>query len=83
MFSKVYEVRITPNPASSFVNIYIAKKTSVITQIIITDANANVVEKYKTPDQTKQINIGKYAKGVYFIKTITAENVNTQKIIVQ
>ena len=83
LFSKVYEVRITPNPASSFVNIYIAKKTSVITQIIITDANANVVEKYNTPDQTKQINIGKYAKGVYFIKTITAENVNTQKIIVQ
>lgn len=62
---------------------YIAKNNFALSQITVSDANGKVIEKINTADQTKQINTSPYAKGIYFIKIITGDNVNTQKIIIQ
>ncbi len=83
LFSKLFEVRIIPNPATTFINIYITKKPSINTQIFVSDVNGKIIEKQNTMSQQKEINTSNYAKGIYFIKTITANNVITQKIIVQ
>ena len=77
LFSKSYDVRITPNPATTFVNVYVAKNSLDLTQIIITDVNGKLVDKFNTTDQNKQIYTGSYAK------IITGTNITTQKIIVQ
>ncbi len=83
LFSKNMEVRITPNPASTFVNIYISKKALEKTTIVVSDANGKIIEHFITGEQQKQINISRYSKGIYFIKTVTNDTVNIQKVIVQ
>ncbi|MEO5942072.1 MAG: Ig-like domain-containing protein [Ferruginibacter sp.] len=83
LFNKSYDVKMTPNPATIFVNVSIVKDNHELTQIFITNAIGRTIEKYSTTDQTKLINTSNYAKGVYFIKTITGSTINTQKIIVQ
>ncbi|MEO7265584.1 MAG: T9SS type A sorting domain-containing protein, partial [Ferruginibacter sp.] len=83
VFNINYDVSITPNPASSFITISVSKQNAEMTQIIISDANGRVVEKINSIERIKTINTTGYTKGIYFIKTITAQNVNTQKIILQ
>jgi Secretion system C-terminal sorting domain len=83
LFSNADVVLITPNPASSFVNIYMSKNNNSLTQIIVTNANGKVVQKINTTEQTYQLPTGNYAKGLYVIKVISAETNSTQKVIIQ
>jgi hypothetical protein len=83
LFSNADVVLITPNPASSFVNIYMSKNNNSLSQIIVTDANGKLVQKINTTEQTYQLPTGNYAKGLYVIKVISAESTSTQKVIIQ
>lgn len=83
LFSNADVVLITPNPASSFVNIYMSKNNSSLTQIIVTDANGKMVEKINTAEQTYQLKTSAYAKGLYIIRIAGAQNTSTQKVIIQ
>jgi hypothetical protein len=83
LFSNADVVLITPNPASSFVNIYMSKNNNSLTQIIVTDANGKLVQKINTAEQTYQLKTSAYAKGLYVIKVIGTDNTSTQKIIIQ
>ncbi len=83
LFGSKDAVLITPNPASSFVNIYLSKNNNSVTQIIITDANGKLVQKINTAEQTYQLSTAAYAKGLYVIKIIGAENTSTQKVIIR
>lgn len=76
-------VLITPNPASSFANIYLTKNDNSITQIFVTDANGKMIERIKTADQIYQLNTSRYAKGLYIIKVVDAGISSTQRLIVQ
>lgn len=83
LFSNSDVVLITPNPASSFVNIYMSKNNTSLSQIIVTDANGKVVNNVRTADQTYLLQTGNYTKGLYVIKVIGAESTSTQKVIIQ
>ena len=83
LFSNTDAVLITPNPASSYVNILMSKNNNSITQIIIADVNGKVIERINTADQSYQVNISRYAKGIYTIKVMGEENTSIQKVIVQ
>ena len=83
LFSSADVVLITPNPASSFVNIYMSKNNNSLTQIIVTDANGKMIERISTAEQTYQLKTSGYAKGLYIIKIAGAENTSTQKVIIQ
>ncbi len=83
LFTKNIEVRITPNPAVDFVTIDIAKKSLEKSDIIISDVNGKIIDRFATAEQQKHIDLAAYTKGIYFIKTITDKSVNTQKIVVQ
>ena len=83
LFSKADVVLITPNPASSFVNIYMSKNNISLSQIIVTDLNGKLVERVSTADQTYQLRTSGYTKGTYVIKVIGSENTSTQKVIIQ
>ena len=83
LFSKKFAITITPNPASTFIKIYIDKKPTMFTQIVVMDANGKIIETQNTAAQMTQISTAGYAKGIYFVKTITAQNATTQKIIIQ
>jgi hypothetical protein len=83
LFGQLDAVLVTPNPASSFVNVYMSKNNNSLSHIIVSDANGKLVEKISTADQTHQINVSRYAKGIYVIKVIGTENTSTQKVIIQ
>ena len=83
LFSNADVVLITPNPASSYINILMGKNNNSLTQIVVADVNGKIVERINTPDQTYQINVSRYAKGIYIIKVMDAENTSIQKVIVQ
>ncbi|MBS1756114.1 MAG: Ig-like domain-containing protein [Bacteroidetes bacterium] len=83
VFNKAYDVKITPNPASDFVKINFEKNNNEASQIIISNALGKTIEKFTTYNSSTQVNISKYATGIYFIKTISGNNVNTQKIVKQ
>jgi hypothetical protein len=83
LFGQSDAVLVTPNPASSFVNVYLAKNNNSLTRIIVMDANGKMVETISTADQSHQINVSRYAKGLYVIKVIGTDNTSTQKVIIQ
>jgi Secretion system C-terminal sorting domain len=83
LFSSAAEVLITPNPASSFVNIYMSKSKNSLSQIIVTDANGKTIERITTAEQTYRLTTSGYAKGLYIIKVASAENNSTQKVVIQ
>ncbi len=83
LFGQADAVLITPNPASSFVNVYMGKNNNSLSQILVLDANGKLVEKISTSDQSYQINVSRYSKGLYVIKIIGTDNTSTQKVIIQ
>ena len=83
LFGNADVVLVTPNPASTFVNIYMGKNNNSLSQIIVTSANGKMIEKINTADQTYQLQTSNYAKGLYFIRVISEGNSSTQKVIIQ
>jgi hypothetical protein len=83
LFSNAAVVLITPNPASSFVNVYMSKNNNSISQIIVSNANGKLIERINTAEQSYKINVGSYSKGIYVIKVIGNENTSTQKVVIQ
>ncbi|MCP9750866.1 T9SS type A sorting domain-containing protein [Ferruginibacter sp. HRS2-29] len=83
LFSEQYAITVAPNPATDFINVYIAKNDQKTTQVIVADINGKVIEKRNTADQLLQISTSRFAKGVYFVKVLTDEQTTTQKVIVQ
>lgn len=83
LFSNSDVVLITPNPASNFLNVYMSKNNNSISQIIVSDVNGKLMERINTPEQSYQVDLSRYSKGMYVIKVIGAENTTTQKVIIQ
>lgn len=83
LYSSDNIVLVTPNPAISFVNIYMCKNNNSLIQIIVADAYGKVVNNIRTTNQTYQLQTVKYAKCLYVKKVIDAENNSTQKVVIQ
>ncbi|MEO7043884.1 MAG: T9SS type A sorting domain-containing protein, partial [Ferruginibacter sp.] len=66
LFSTTFDVRITPNPASDFINITLSNSDNTPTQIFITDVAGKIINEFRFTGQSKKVNIDNYAKGVYF-----------------
>jgi hypothetical protein len=83
LFGNAAVVLITPNPAHSILNVYMSKSDNSISQIIISSINGKLMEKINTAEQSYQVNVSKYSKGMYVVKVISAENTSTQKVLIQ
>ncbi len=81
-FSIAGAVKVTPNPASSFLNIYMSKNSNSSSEIIVTDANGKLIKRFTTAEQIYKLNTSGYAKGVYFIKVTGSEKNETKKVII-
>jgi len=83
LFGTSTTVLITPNPASSFIKVFMDKNANTVSQIIISDVNGKIMDKYSTIETQKTITTSGFAKGLYVVKVITGENVVSQKIVIQ
>ncbi|RYE17904.1 MAG: T9SS type A sorting domain-containing protein, partial [Sphingobacteriales bacterium] len=76
LFGNADVVLVTPNPASSFANIYMGKTDNSLSQIIVTDMNGKQIERVRTSEQTYTLTTAKYGKGVYVVKVINETNIS-------
>lgn len=83
LFASSDVVLITPNPASSYINIFLGKNNNSLTRILMTDANGKVVANHNTNEQVYQLNTSSMAKGLYILKIVGENTTTTQKVIIQ
>ena len=84
-----FDFRVYPNPTYNIVNVQITNHHSTITEIHLVDAygrllrSTHVVETQNfTSLQTAQIDLSRYANGVYFVKAVAdGETVAVRKIV--
>lgn len=75
---------VFPNPASSYITITTtAPVTATKTYIRLADAAGKVLVLQQMAGNTQQIQVSRYANGLYYLQLITADKVlYTQKIII-
>jgi hypothetical protein len=83
-FARQSAIRITPNPASGFINVSLENiNTAANLQII--DLSGQLVKQQLITQGTanKSISLAGMPKGLYTVKLVSAENVTTQKLVIQ
>jgi hypothetical protein len=76
-------VSLAPNPAKNVVTITLDKLNSTNSLIRFFDAAGNLVFTEKTDQPVININTAGFTRGLYFIKVSNAEQVFTQKLLLQ
>jgi len=79
--SKQAPFKICPNPVFEKVNLMF--NTEEVRTVVLLDVIGNVVFTKTSNTLNLQLDISGYSKGVYFVKVITKEGSNSQKIIIQ
>lgn len=74
------EIKIYPNPASSFVKVETGTNTSQ--QVSLLDLNGRV-QRHQNGMGTHQLDLSGLAKGVYFIQVQTGDQIQRQQLVVQ
>lgn len=83
LFGSKYEVVVAPNPATSYINVYMSKANTQPVQVILTDVNGKAITSINTTEQQVRINTASLARGMYFVKIYEGTNTTVQKISVQ
>jgi hypothetical protein len=74
----IAQLQVYPNPVSEVLNIH---TESTIDHVSVLDANAKELAKYPVQANNYTLSTSAWAKGVYFVKIVTQEGIQTQKII--
>ena len=78
---------VYPNPTNDIVNVQITNHNSPITQIHVFDAYGKLVDvvetRCTTSLQTAQIDLSRYAPGVYFVKAVADDKVVAVRKVVK
>ena len=82
LFEKNSSILITPNPATTFVNITIVKNALSATQIYLYDINGILINQFTTTSNSLQINTGSLTRGIYLIKVNNDNKVSTHKLLI-
>lgn len=85
LFDSRNTVEIAPNPAKDFINLYIGKINSAqkAASVQLLNAAGKVVYTTTSTQSHIQINTMSMAKGLYFVKVITADGPTTLRVMVQ
>ena len=82
-FDKGYSITVAPNPAKDFMVITINKINNPGSTIQLFNVSGNLVFTEKTNLSKLNINTAAFARGLYFIKISNANEVATQKVLLQ
>ncbi len=83
LFSSAYEVLITPNPATSFINIYLDKNNNNTVNILLMDGSGKMIRSIYSDQPALQINTIGLGRGLYYVKVIDEKQVTVSKILLQ
>ncbi len=83
------EISIIPNPTSQLYNIVFYSQQETTANILVYDIAGKIIEQHNTQVSSGQNNISmgqtnQYAKGMYFVKILTANGLNyTTKLLIE
>ncbi|MFM2361363.1 MAG: hypothetical protein RLZZ316_265, partial [Bacteroidota bacterium] len=82
--SKSFSVRITPNPASTLINVAVFNAADAVTVQLI-DGTGKVVKQQRLSNlqQNTSIDVQGLAKGIYTVKLVSNAAITTEKIMIQ
>jgi Secretion system C-terminal sorting domain len=83
LFSNAFEVVVSPNPVKDIIQVLLSKKETETVSVIITNSVGVKVYEQRTNNSNLFINAASYAKGTYFVRVISAENIVTKAILIQ
>jgi len=83
-FARQAGIRITPNPASSYIYVSL-ENINTTARLQIIDLNGQLLKQQFINQNTSNttVSLAGLAKGLYTIKLVCAEKVTTQKLIIQ
>lgn len=81
-FSTGFSVSISPNPASTYINVELSGNNNS-SRVIVSDLNGKMVYSQITTAPKLQINTSTFSKGMYIVKVINGTEVNTSKVMIQ
>ncbi len=70
-----------PNPAYNDLNIH--ANGELIERVAITNINGQTVYQQLVYETDHQLNVSKFNEGIYFIKVVTAQGIQTNKVVVK
>jgi hypothetical protein len=83
LFSNQYKVMISPNPVKDFINLYVSKVDNESVKVSVIDASGRIVRSTVSNLSLIQISTQGLRKGMYVVKIIDANNVSSEKIMIQ
>jgi hypothetical protein len=83
LFNSAYTAQVSPNPAKGYINVYLTKTGNLPASVEVLNMQGKRVYKTSTTQSTVQIPAMSFAKGLYVVKVIEAENVTSIKVSVQ
>lgn len=83
LFNSAYSIMINPNPASDYINLYIAGNSNQPYQVTVTDMSGKKMMELQSTESILKIPATKLSAGVYILRVKDQDNVVTQKVIVQ
>lgn len=82
VFSNSFAVSISPNPASTFINVTLSGSNGS-SRVMVSDINGKIVYNELTTAPKLQISTSNFARGMYIVKVINGNETLTNKVIVQ
>ena len=73
---------VYPNPAEDKATISVSNVANA-TKIVVSDMQGRIILSDEMSESTYELNTSNYASGVYYIRIISGNAVNTQKLIVK
>lgn len=81
------EVSLQPNPSRGVFQLQLANVAAGNAQIVISNANGSVVERRSAEltlkGQALRFDLSRQPAGLYFVRIVTADGVQTQKVLIQ
>ncbi|MCB9293941.1 MAG: fasciclin domain-containing protein [Lewinellaceae bacterium] len=75
-------IRISPNPANTYVNIEFAEALREAVQLTLFDAGGKVLKREVIRDQVSQINTSSLTPGLYFLRMDSSSASYYQKVVI-
>jgi trimeric autotransporter adhesin len=81
-FAEAYTITITPNPASTFIDVIVTNRTEKL-NLQIADVNGKILRQQAITSDDTKVNISGFSKGFYVVKISGGLTVYSDKLIVQ
>lgn len=83
LFSSKNEVAIAPNPASSYINVFVATSSNEAYTVQLLDVNGRILKTVNSREARVQLPVSGLQAGVYFVKVTDGNTVTNHKVLVQ